>query len=202
MTQAYLPFPPQKLSVESPQKPALTTRFASISNSFGVGLRFFLERLQPSLLAMMLSLTTAFSGSVFAADLARWDFEDGDLVVDTASAANIAAVIVSTDPTPDFADGDGSASAASFNSLNVNQVSAIEAAIDTEGFDLVTLQFSARISNTASKYWRLQADAGAGFVDVGPLLEFTVSATFIDFDVALPVPSVGTSLAVRILASD
>ncbi|MCP4502149.1 MAG: lamin tail domain-containing protein, partial [Deltaproteobacteria bacterium] len=46
------------------------------------------------------------------------------------------------------------------------------------------------------------ADAGAGFVDVGPLLEFTVSATFIDFDVALPVPSVGTSLAVRILASD
>ncbi len=108
-----------------------------------------------------LSLTIVFSHQVRSfsgADLAGWNFEDQNYLIDLTSANNTTNLVTSsgTPTSPAFSAGEASTWAASWSNLAVQDVSYVEVPINTAGYDTIVFRYSARTSGTAAKYWKVQ----------------------------------------------
>lgn len=152
-----------------------------------------------TLFASLFAVGALFSVPASAEVIARWDFADEDLVADEANAANAAATIA-TSGNSSFVSCSSNC-AANFSSLNTLNTSEVVINIDTSLHADVSIAFSTRTSGTASKYWRVQANAGAGFVDLDPLIEEDSGGGFLDHNYSLGAFG-DDVIAVRLVATD
>lgn len=89
--------------------------------------------------------------------IARWDFEDSDLLVDVADAQNQERTIT-PNGTASFVTGDPGV-AVSFTRLNDLEQSFVNFVVDVSGAETIRVSLSARASASASRYWKIQGDA-------------------------------------------
>ncbi len=126
-------------------------------------------------LAVLLAAVASI-GSVRADIIAGWDFEDQNLTVDQTTPNNLDNVITTTSTAAVIysAGAGGSLYAASWSDMANLNLSYIEVPVDTTGYSNIAFIYSARTSNTASKYWKVQysSTGSAGpFTDAGSIIE-------------------------------
>lgn len=166
--------------------------------------------MKSGILSMMIMMIVAFGAVARAEIIAGWNFEDQNLTVDVTTPENTDnAITSSSTAAATYSSGvGGSLYAASWTDMASLNVSYVEVPVDTTGYTNIAFIYSARTSNTASKYWKVQysSTGSAGpFTDAGSVIEQVGTAWTQDnlFDLsAVTALNNNANVVFRVVATD